>query len=111
MRKVFLQIILVILLCVGCKESPPQDADTKYLIEKCISSNNKNSIIWAKQFLADRGMSEVKPIDFSRSRKQEQPKINQMLEFWKALPNKEELDRQFHEYCMSRSPMYPDEWK
>ncbi len=50
-------------------------------------------------------MVGVPPIDFDRTREQEQAKLDRMLHFWSQLPDKEKLDQEFQDFVLAQSPV------
>ena len=106
-------LLLAIMGCGRVVESPiPASAQqAQYRLQQAIITNNKDSVDWAHEFLSRKGMLGVPPIDFDRTRHQEQAKLDRMLKFWHQLPNKEKLDQEFRDFLMFQSPKWGEEWK
>ena len=82
-------------------------------VATAIVSTNKNLVYWSQEFLIKKGLHGIDPIDFKKSRAEEQPKLDLLLKYWNEQPEKSALNAEFETYVLTRSPIWllEQDWK
>ncbi len=101
---------LALLLAVGAALGCRTVTRPQYALLGSIQSDSKTSVYWAETFLIQKGMKSVPRVDFKRTKREEQPKLDAMMNYWEALLDKDSMDEEYDTFLMIQSPLYLGEW-
>lgn len=92
-------------MSVAVSESTGEPTTRHYALQESIWSASKNSVYYAEAFLRQKGMADVARVDFTKTKQEEQPKLDEMMRFWESLPDKDEVDEEFAAFLTIQSPL------